>query len=515
MSRRKKPKLDDKLLDGALFSSATFEAELKNTERYMLIEVYDDKYKEMGFAITQVMKKYQVDRDGAYVELRYLGIDNQHYRWYIENEGTKDAFPKDALHHLCRTKAKDCKNKIAGRSVIHCQRWRPFTEEEAHETLVSWGYPGLTLRKVRDEKGNALAPRVRQSLVGAAAKVKPAGTARGYSGGGHFLEDEVDYRGDDDDDDDEEEEFKQEDEEPPRSAPVKTKTEALKTSNPKGGSTALDTMLDGGLRSRGKSELNDRLSALRTKLQAKGTSKSATTMKPGGILAQRAKEAQEKKVKKKKKRKAEKELAFQLAKAVKPKKRKRDDSEAESSQTSTEAEDDEDDLGGGGSSWERKKRRYKKIADENPGKLLLTALEDMQEHLGSYIGEPQTGEEKMSPIVTRYLMSVILPTVGHHNISPQILRELRTLSMGLDLLLKGKSDSCGDVMIQRFKSLAMQLRDNSEKFGPHLELLPEDLMGTGSNPSDSAYARQMAYQHAKTEALMSKASGKERSPRDR
>eukprot|EP00439_Symbiodinium_sp_Y106_P009069 s973_g1.t1 len=45
------------------------------------------------------------------------------------------------------------------------------------------------------------------------------------------------------------------------------------------------------------------------------------------------------------------------------------------------------------------------------------------------------------------------------------LREMRTLAMGLDMSLRGKIDSAGDLFMQRFKSLSVALRDNDTGFG--------------------------------------------------
>jgi len=86
---------------------------------------------------------------------------------------------------------------------------------------------------------------------------------------------------------------------------------------------------------------------------------------------------------------------------------------------------------------------------------------------------------------------------------------MRTIALAVDMLLKGKSDSCGDVLLQRFKSLCMQVRDNSDKFGPQIELLPDDLLyGYGSNLAETAFAREMALKEAKSEDLLRQAQGR-------
>ena len=102
--------------------------------------------------------------------------------------------------------------------------------------------------------------------------------------------------------------------------------------------------------------------------------------------------------------------------------------------------------------------------------------------MGTTFGELREDEEKLSPVVTRYLLAVIIPATGLKNLQIQHLRELRTIALAVDMLLKGRSDSCGDVLLQRFKSLCMQARNSMDKFGPQLELLPVDLLyGYGSS----------------------------------
>ena len=70
----------------------------------------------------------------------------------------------------------------------------------------------------------------------------------------------------------------------------------------------------------------------------------------------------------------------------------------------------------------------------------------------------------------------------------------------MDALLKGKVDSAGDLLMQRFKSVVMSLRDNSEKFGRFLELIPEEMVGI--SPEETFYARELAHKTAKAEKLL-------------
>ena len=87
--------------------------------------------------------RYLPDDHGAFVRLRYLGTNDEHYQWYIENEGEEGGLPARAMHHFCKTDAKSCKAKVKEEEVIHVRRWAPISKKETHDILVSWGYPGL------------------------------------------------------------------------------------------------------------------------------------------------------------------------------------------------------------------------------------------------------------------------------------------------------------------------------------------------------------------------------------
>ena len=81
-------------------------------------------------------------------------------------------------------------------------------------------------------------------------------------------------------------------------------------------------------------------------------------------------------------------------------KRKSKDDSRESSEESSDVlgADPSPDRGGG---WEERKKKYKKIAENTPAKLMMSALENMQEQLGASFGDCQEEEAKLSPVVTR------------------------------------------------------------------------------------------------------------------
>lgn len=199
---------------------------------------------------------------------------------------------------------------------------------------------------------------------------------------------------------------------------------------------------------------------------------------PAGILAKRAMEAVEAKSPKKKKGKSGHKALQELKKAVSGDRKRRKDDSTETSGSYEEEEDEPSDNAGG---WEAKRKRFKRIAERSPGQLMMHSLEDMDETLGSKFGDARSKEDTMSPIVTRYLLSVITPAIGGRA-SKSAMRELRTIALATDMILKGKAESAGDILLQRFKSLCMQVRDGSDKFAPQIELLPEDMLESRGIP---------------------------------
>ena len=489
MASRRRKKVE-KMIDGIGISLSSFEALFKVPSDYYIFEIYDDSYLAMGEAIARVKTKFKPDRDGGFLTLNYLGCNDDHYEWYINNEGKRGALPKDAYQHFCRCKPDECPAKVGNEPIIHSRKWRGLGRDEANDILRDWGRRGLppeAMERTPSPRRKSPEPERKRALAPAtSAKARPEDKRRRFEGGGLAVDEMV-----------------EEEESPEPAEAPKTRKEALNASRGEAKSSAIDMVLEGGLRSGTSKELDDRLNALRTKLSGRSKGGEAKSRKPGGILASRAAEAAGKEKKHKKRRSA----IGELAKALQPKKRKRDEESDDSSSSSGGPGYDEvRDSGDGQGGWQSKRRRYKKIADESPGKLMMMALEDMQEHLGAYVGEALNDDQKLNPVVTRYLMSVIVPTLGGKTIGPDRMREMRTLALGVDLLLKGCPESAGDVFLQRFKSLAMQVRDGSSQFGPQIELLPEDVFGTGASNTETEFAREIAYKEARSEELLKKAA---------
>lgn len=97
--------------------------------------------------------------------------------------------------------------------------------------------------------------------------------------------------------------------------------------------------------------------------------------------------------------------------------------------------------------------------------MTIQALESMQDQLGANFGDELKDGDRLQPVVARYLLSVVAPTSGAKNIQVHYMRELRAVALAVDNLLGGRSDSCGDILLQRMKSICLQVRGHTDRVG--------------------------------------------------
>lgn len=492
MSRKKTPSKPAglMLIDGKHTSGGTFAAMYNSEAPFLLFEVYDDKYKELGNAVGAVTQRFEPNDKGAFVGLRYEGCSDDHYRWYIENEESVGGIPKKVVHHLCKDDPQKCKATLKNTTVLHCRRWSPVPWEVANAALQEWGYPGLVKEPISpprtgDGSGDGLGLRTLPPR-----KDQRPPLQRKKAG----------VEAPDEEDDEDFEEEGEEEREPPKRKAAKTRASALKNP-PAAKGTALDAMLEGEPATKRDKNLEDKLDGLREKLRVRAGASVGSTSKPGGILAKRAVAAASK-AKKKKRRSSD--VVGELKKALKKKRKKETDESEDDSDESSEGDKDDEDEREASGGWQQKRKRYKKIAEKEPGRLMMEALEAMQEQLGAHYGDDYSAGDRLQPMVTRYFLSVVIPSIGSQRIPKHYMRELRTIAMSADMLLRGRSDSAGDCLLQRFKSICIQIRDGSDRVGPQLELLPEDVFGTGATTEDSTFAREIAYKEAVSQSLLGK-----------
>ena len=427
-----------KLFCGVGKTKDQFQKEFNCPERFWLIEVLDASGGFVAQAIVESKMRYRIDDDGAYAKVTYMGTSSPTFHKKLEREAKKQEAEDlpTLIAHFCRLPHKECiKNSDRGFS-LHIQKFAPASDTAANALLRTWGYAGVPLPP----------PRPPGRVIG---KMPPA---------------EVEV---------------------PRTRkklpmPKGTNPEAPRVGGVSQDMTALDAMIDAEPTHHGdKGEFTAKLDELKKKLQGATTSSSK---KPKDDLTKRAVEAAGKLAKQKdkdfRKQLTSKAVAKTLEKVIR--KRKRSSSE----DVYEESVSEETDVSGHGSGQlatkdlNAKRQKYRKIAMKQPGKLMLSGLELMQDQMGKRYGE---SEETLSPIVLRYLQTMIIPALGANRIQESRLREMRTLATGLDELIRGNLYQAGDLMMQRLKSLIMQARDGSEQLGKFIELLPEDLLNAGSS----------------------------------
>ncbi|CAE7606234.1 unnamed protein product [Symbiodinium sp. CCMP2592] len=413
------------LIDGSSSNEPNFTSALENLDEYICFAVYGDRGEDLGHAIGQIRQRFEKDSEGAYLQLAYLGCSDEYYQWYVKQEGKRDGLPADCYHHLCRRHVTRCSRAVGGSDVIHVQKWSPVTKQEAHDILTAWGFPGLPADPT-PAHAHQTAPK-RKAKRSTAMQALPA--AKAEEGEEDFEDDEGGA-------------------EPETRPPLKRYRKRHQSGKEGIRGAVLDAMLDEDIEvnsPRGPSrKIEDRLDALRAKLQGK-QAEAKGNKSAGAVLAARAAESSQKP---RKKRKSGANVIRQLRKAL----------------------------------------QLRKLAEDKPGKLLLTTLQGLHEQLGAATGE--ASDDPLSPIMVRYLLTMVMPSFPSKLGGSEKYRELRTLCQALDCLLRGKVDSAGDILVQRFKSLVMGLRDGTERFGHYLELIPEESLGVTSD--EAFYARELA-----------------------
>ena len=525
--------------DAFNFSQGEFEALWDSVGDYLLIEVYDNSSRPQGTAVVKVTQKYKPDRDGAFFLCQYLGCSDPYYAYWVANDMDPDPF-----HHLCRHSIRTCRSKVGRDQIVHVLRWNPISQKESVSILKSWGIPERAplKRKIKPveehppntsskakpappQRSRGRSPvrstgddRHEKSKGGSDRRKKPATKKeKEPSSEYEYTYTEVSA----DEEIDPEEKIKKPVDKGASSVvaedgrrrhhhgggskrksalvgakPVKTKKKE---------SSALDAVIDEDVamldpNSEAVKKAEARLSKLRDDLKSRREAQSSGST-PGEILAARASSV---KVEKKRKPRDKDEKLVKLLKSAGSKKRSR----SESSDPSDSSEEDSR-LIGGRSDFAKKQRRLKELSSRKPGVLMSRGFALMHEQLGTIFDGGGHHEEEASiltPVATRYLLSVVVPQLGEDAIGNEKMRELRTAAHCLDLLVQGKTAQAGDLMTQRLKALLMTLRDKSDLASRYLELIAFETFPGATTSMETDYARTLAVKAAKSEELLKKAA---------
>ena len=520
------------LRDTSKATEETFKEAWKEGKEYFLFECIDDKGDAQGCAVGQVKSRYQADKDGAFIKLQYVGVQDPYYAHWVESVGASDRF-----HHVCRKDLYACMRKVGRDVIVHVQRWAFITEKEMEACLKEWKVKKIS--EIPPGRSKALTPvtsaaeEARRPTTAAKAKSARPGSSppppdefrrRSERGEGrsHRRREQGEKVSTADSRDDDS--GRRDDDVGRSNAPSRkrrrspspsdglvelgkargTVGQAARTSRSRllGKTTPLDVMLDEDILDEGKKETDARFEELRKSLDGKKKRKEEHRAGATAVLAERVRQGSERKQKKKK---TEKEKVAKFLRVLKDKK-----SHSDSTSGSDGDEDEDDDLKiGEKGDLSSRQRKLRKMSTERPGCLLIRGYRLMHDQLGTLFGDvgaSGSNEEILQPAALRYLLSSALPLMDVRQIGEERLRELRTLATGLDLLVSGRVSSAGDLYVQRFKSILMGIRDGSTAASRFLELIPQELYATASTLEESDFARTLAIRQAKSEELLAKAS---------
>ena len=126
--------------------------------------------------------------------------------------------------------------------------------------------------------------------------------------------------------------------------------------------------------------------------------------------------------------------------------------------------------------------KVRRTAATKPGALLHSGLVMMQRHLGRQVEDfGAVDAVQAKGLAAAYLATALKPNAGS-KLSFAALRELQSLGEAVDLLMRARVASAGDVLIQRFRAVeAASLEEGGLSVARHLEVLPEATVSTMSS----------------------------------
>lgn len=500
------------LRETRLCSEESFQALWSKPLTHILFECLDDDGQPQGCAVGKILERYQCDSDGAFLKLEYLAVQDPYYEHWVSESGASINF-----HHVCRKSLSTCLRKVGRKPIVHIQKWSFITESDAEACRKEWRVGRLDA----PPPGVGRELRVAQEAMTTASKKKPrrpdwspvpvkAGV--GDEPGSTDLEEESDSR-----------ELGSRKRKSHEGRRRKRRSSRRKSSHGEGSREAVDTekhvprdapAKKGDVKASPLDAMLDddpapdylkadaRFEELRRTLEEKKKKTSKEREGAVAVLAKRVQAGAEEG--KKKKKESEKDRVAKALKVLSGVKEER--SSGSSGHASSEDEEaylkdsKHGDLMG-------RQRKLRKLSIEKPGTLLLKGYGLMHDQLGTLHGDSLasgSAEDVLKPAAVRYLLTSVLPMMDVGKLGEEKLRELRTLSAALDLIVGGKVPMAGDMLMQRLKSILMSLRDGSTAASRYLELIPMDLYPTAATLAETDFARNLAVKNAKSDELLTK-----------
>ena len=78
----------------------------------------------------------------------------------------------------------------------------------------------------------------------------------------------------------------------------------------------------------------------------------------------------------------------------------------------------------------------------------------------------------LRPVATQWLLAVLFTAHPAKELAPRTTRELRTMCLAIDLLLKGQVEAALDVLLQRVKAVERSVSDSGWDVAKWFELIP-------------------------------------------
>lgn len=497
------------LVDGKKADSRAFETAYSKVCDHIYFKCLDDQGNAQGHAVADVVKKYRADEDGAFLQLRYIQVEDQHYQHWLETSGGGSQY-----HHLCTHSLRSCQRKVGRDGMVHIQHWLAVDKDQVGSITRGWKTKPLQLGPPAPPRGMALmeepihtVPKPRPDRRGR-DEARRHGHSPGDGQGGRGERARTPRREEDDSEED--------DDAGMSNVPRRRRHREER-------------------RERDEDSREDRRGVLQ---RARGTVgavartrdaqdlKEKTPLTPcwrmewilGGCQCSAGEESSRRSRSRPQQRskRSEREKLTGALKALS--KKSKDVSLSFDSDT-----DDEDEGYLRSSSKDgdlmSKQKRLKKLSASKPGSLLARGFGLMHEQLGTLFGDKGSGgshEDLLPPAALRYLFSSALPLMDLKKVGEEKMRELRTLATSLDYLVAGKVGQSGDIQMQRMKSILMGIKDGSTTASRYLELFPIELYPTAATIEE---ADLCAWEHHRAPALKAnkrpKSPSRSRSPLER
>lgn len=514
------------LVEGRKADARGFESAYGKVTDHIYFQCLDNEGNPQGHAVAEVVKKYRADSDGAFLQLRYVQVEDQYYQHWLETTGGGNQY-----HHLCTHSLRSCQRKVGREGMVHIQHWLAVDKGQVASITKGWKTKPLGLGPPPAPKGVTLvegpvhtAPKARPDRR-AREEERRCGRSPGEGQGGKGDETRSPSRS---------EEFMEEDDDVGKSnAPRRRRrrhrdherdedsredkrgilqrvrgtvgaVSRTKAAMERKEKTPLDAMLEDGADPL-TSKADERFEELRKSLEDRKR-KHESQGGASAVLAKRVQEGAEA-VPKRRKKESEREKLKEVLKAFSKK------SKEESSSFGSETDDEEGGfLHGGSKDGElmSKQKRLKKLSAAKPGSLLARGFGLMHEQLGTLFGDKSgnaSHEDLLQPAALRYLLSSALPLMDIKKVGEEKMRELRTLATSLDYLVSGKVGQSGDIQMQRMKSILMGIKDGTTTASRYLELVPIELYPTAATMEEADFARGLAVRQARSEQLLERAQG--------